>query len=51
MPHGKTEEMILFSRSLRYYPEPVKEKKERDRTLNGKARVKARKAKQRAARV
>jgi hypothetical protein len=44
MASGKTEEMILFTRSLEWYPKPEKVQKERDRSLRGKARAKARKA-------
>ena len=48
MTSGKTDEMIMFTRSLRYYPKPERPQKERDRSLRGKARIKARKAAQRA---
>jgi hypothetical protein len=48
MPHGKTEELIMFSRSLRYYPKKDRPTRERDRTLRGKQRIRARKEAQRA---
>lgn len=44
MTSGKTDDMIMFTRSLRYYPKPEKQPVERDRSLRGKARIKARKA-------
>jgi hypothetical protein len=39
---GITEKMILFSRSLEWYPKPENVRKERDRSLSGKARKRAR---------
>jgi hypothetical protein len=39
-----TEEMILFTRSLQWYPKKEWVQKDRDRSLRGKARIKARKA-------
>ena len=39
-----TEEMILFSRSLQWYRKEPRTQRERDRTLAGKKRRKARKA-------
>lgn len=44
MASGKTEDMILFSRSLHWYPKVPWEQKPRDRSLRGKARIRARKA-------
>ena len=43
MASGKTEDMILLSRSFEWYPKPENVRKERDRSLSGKARRKARK--------
>jgi hypothetical protein len=48
MASGKTEEMILFSRSLEWYPKPENVRKDRDRSLRGKDRIRARKAARRA---
>jgi hypothetical protein len=48
MASGKTEEMLLFDRSLQWYPKQEKPVKERNRLLTGKARIRARKAAQRA---
>jgi hypothetical protein len=44
MASGKTEEMIMFTRSLAWYPKKPWVQKDRDRSLRGKARVRARKA-------
>lgn len=44
MASGKTVEMIMFTRSLAWYPKPEPYTRDRDRSLRGKARVKARKA-------
>lgn len=49
MPSGKTLDMIALCNSFQYYPSPEVYVTERDRSLNGKARVKARKAARRAA--
>ena len=43
MASGKTEEMIMFSRSVLYYPAKPWVQKDRDRSLSGKARIRARK--------
>lgn len=43
MTHGKTQELILFSRQQLWRTVKPFEKKERDRSLRGKARIKARK--------
>jgi hypothetical protein len=48
MASGKTEDMIMFTRSLRWYPKQEKPTRERNRMLTGKARIRARKAAQRA---
>lgn len=40
--HGKTKEMYWFSQSAKYFPKTEREQKPRDRSLSGKARVKAR---------
>jgi thymidine kinase len=42
MASGKTEEMINFSRQMGWRRPTPKPKKARDRTLNGKARIRAR---------
>lgn len=44
MASGKTWDMIALSRSFRYYPEPEWVQKPRNRSLRGKARIRARKA-------
>ena len=44
MASGKTEEMKMFTRSLAWYPKTEREQKDRDRSLSGKARKRARKA-------
>lgn len=44
MASGKTIEMITFSRMIRWKKQPEREQVERDRSLRGKARIKARKA-------
>ncbi len=44
MASGKTEEMIMFSRSVEWWEKKPWEQKDRDRSLSGKARRKARKA-------
>jgi hypothetical protein len=36
--------MIMFTRSLEWYPKPDNIRKDRDRSLPGKARIRARKA-------
>lgn len=45
MASGKTNEMIAFSQHMDYRRVKPFEKKDRDRSLRGKARVKARKQK------
>ncbi len=42
--NGKTLDMIQFTRSLFYYPTKPWVQKERDRSLRGKARIRARRA-------
>jgi hypothetical protein len=42
MASGKTEEMIMLTRSFEWYPKKEWEQKPRDRSLRGKARIKAR---------
>ena len=44
MASGKTEEMIMLTRSFGWYRAPERPARERDRSLRGKARVRARKA-------
>jgi hypothetical protein len=44
MASGKTLDIIAFSRSVMYWPVKPWVQKERDRSLPGKARVRARKA-------
>lgn len=44
MASGKTWDMIALTRSFRYYPEPEWKQKDRDRSLPGKKRIRARKA-------
>lgn len=46
--NGKTVDMIQFTRSLLYYPSKPWVKQPRDRSLSGKARIRARKAAKRA---
>jgi hypothetical protein len=44
MAHGKTKEMIFHSRAYRWKTQPEWVQKERDRSLRGKDRIRARKA-------
>jgi hypothetical protein len=44
MASGKTLDMIMFTRSLEWYPQSPWEQKPRDRSLRGKARIRARRA-------
>lgn len=44
MAHGKTIEMLNFSNMLRWRKTPTRGKVERDRSLAGKDRIRARKA-------
>jgi hypothetical protein len=48
MPSGITQQMINFSREKKWGSPDPEPKKDRDRSLAGKARIKARKAAQRA---
>lgn len=48
MASGKTEEMIMLTRSFEWYPKPEWKQKDRDRSLRGKARIRARKAARRS---
>lgn len=44
MASGKTEEMIMITRSFGWYRTPERPARERDRSLRGKDRIRARKA-------
>ena len=45
MAFGKTVEMIIFSRQMEYRQAPDRPSKVRNRSLRGKARIKARRTK------
>lgn len=44
MANGKTLDLIALSRSLRWRDQPDRETRERDRSLAGKKRIRARRA-------
>jgi len=44
MPHGKTLELIELSKAIRARVVAPREQRERDRSLAGKARIRARRA-------